>query len=103
MAMQDSIALFQAWQRCGADVPALFTDFQKTRKPGSDKLQQAAIRSTEWYENLGPKLSLDPISFAYDYMLRCGRVDHAEVRRRDPELATAYEALHPELRSPTIR
>jgi len=103
MAMQDSIALFQAWQRCGADVPALFTVFQKTRKPGSDKLQQAAIRSTEWYENLGPKLSLDPISFAYDYMLRCGRVDHAEVRRRDPELATAYEALHPELRSPTIR
>jgi 2-polyprenyl-6-methoxyphenol hydroxylase-like FAD-dependent oxidoreductase len=97
MAMQDSIALFEAWQRCGEDVPRLLADFERSRRPGSDKLQDAAIRSTEWYESLEPKISLDPVSFAYDYMLRCGRVDHAEVRRRDPELAAAYEGLHPEL------
>jgi anthraniloyl-CoA monooxygenase len=97
LAMQDSIALFDAYKACGADVPALLAQFVKIRQPGSDALQQAAIKSTEWYENLGPKLHLDPISFAYDYVTRSGRVDHAEVRKRDPELAAAYEQLHPEL------
>jgi hypothetical protein len=29
-------------------------------------------------------------------MTRTGRVSHAEVKRRDPQLAAAYEALHPE-------
>ena len=71
--------------------------FTRIRRPGSDALQQAAIRSTEWYERLEPKLALDPISFAYDYVRRSGRVSHADVRRRDPTLAAAYERLHPEV------
>jgi 2-polyprenyl-6-methoxyphenol hydroxylase-like FAD-dependent oxidoreductase len=96
LAMQDSIALFDAYRACGEDVPALLERFVEIRRPGSDALQQAAIRSTEWYENLGPKLALDPISFAYDYLTRSGRVSHADVRRRDPALARAFEALHPE-------
>jgi 2-polyprenyl-6-methoxyphenol hydroxylase-like FAD-dependent oxidoreductase len=74
LALQDSIALFQAYKSRGS-----------------------AIKSTEWYENLGPKLSLDPVSFAYDYLRRTGRVEHADVRKRDPELAAEYERLHPEL------
>ena len=57
----------------------------------------SSIKSTEWYENLAPKMQLDPILFAYDYLTRSGRVSHAEVRRRDPELAAAYEKLHPAL------
>jgi len=96
LAMQDSIALFEAWRACGADVPAMLEHFVRLRRPGSDALQQAAIRSAEWYENLGPKRALDPVSFAYDYLTRSGRVTHADVRTRDPELASAYEALHPE-------
>lgn len=41
--------------------------------------------------------TLTPVELAYSYMTRTGRVDHAEVRRRDPNLAAAYEALHPEV------
>ena len=97
LAMQDAIALFEAWKQCGSDVPKMLETFVRIRQPGSDALQQAAIRSCEWYEQLGPKLALDPVSFAYDYIRRSGRVDHADVRQRDPELAAAYERLHPEL------
>ncbi|WP_285409884.1 FAD-dependent monooxygenase [Variovorax sp. efr-133-TYG-130] len=97
LAMQDSIALFDAYKKCGPDVPAMLEEYVKIRQPGSDSLQKAAIKSTEWYEDLSPKLHLDPISFAYDYLTRSGRVDHAEVRKRDPKLAAAYEQLHPEL------
>ncbi len=95
MAMQDSIALFDAYRMAGGNVPRLLEEFCRLRRSGSDSLQQAAIKSTEWYENLGPKLHLDPVSFAYDYMRRSGRVSHADIRTRDPELALAYEKLHP--------
>ena len=99
LAMQDAIALFEAWQTVGdpvaGNVPRMLEEFRRRRRPGSDALQQAAIRSTEWYENLGSKLHLDPISFAYDYLRRSGRVSHAEIQKRDPALAEAYERLHP--------
>ena len=99
LALQDSIALFEAYREtCDAqdDVPAMLAAFVRIREPGSENLRRAAVRSTEWYEDLGPKLALDPISFAYDYVTRSGRVDHADVVARDPGLAEAYERLHPE-------
>jgi 2-polyprenyl-6-methoxyphenol hydroxylase-like FAD-dependent oxidoreductase len=96
LAMQDSIALFEAARTLGHNVPAMLDEFERIRRPGSDALQEAAIRSTEWYENLGPKLALDPVSFAYDYLTRTGRVSHEDVKRRDPSLAAAWEALHPD-------
>ena len=95
LAMQDAIALFEACRTAGSSVPIMLETFVRIRRPGSDALQQAAIRSTEWYETLGPKLDLDPISFAYDYLRRSGRVSHADIRQRDPALAAAYERLHP--------
>lgn len=95
LALQDAIALFDAGKQTGGDVPALLDAFMRLRQPASDALQAAAIKSAQWYENLRPKLGLDPVSFAYDYVTRSGRVDHAEVRKRDPALAAAYERLHP--------
>ncbi len=96
LAMQDAIALFEASEAAGTDVPRILAEFERIRRPGSDSLQAAAIRSTEWYENLGPKLRYDPVTFAYDYLVRNGRVTHQQVRERDPALASAYEKLHPE-------
>ena len=96
LAMQDAIALFDAWQVRGNDVGALLADFEERRRPGSDALQAAAVKSTEWYESVRAKMHLDPVSFAYDYLRRTGRVDHEDVKRRDPALAAAFEALHPE-------
>ena len=95
LAMQDSIALFEACVSF-TDVPTQLIEFERRRRPGSDALQNAAIRSTQWYETVRGRLSLDPVSFAYDYLRRTGRVDHLDIRARDPALASAYEALHPE-------
>ena len=96
LALQDSIALFRAYGTAGGNVALMLEEFHRIRRPGSDSLQQAAIRSTEWYENLEPKLDLDPVSFSYDYLRRSNRVSHAEIRRRDPALAAAYERLRPD-------
>ncbi len=95
LAMQDAIALFEACM-AGGDVPAMLADFERRRRPGSDALQAAAVHSARWYETVRSRLALDPVSFAYEYLRRTGRVDHADVRARDPALAAAYEARHPE-------
>jgi 2-polyprenyl-6-methoxyphenol hydroxylase-like FAD-dependent oxidoreductase len=98
LALQDAIALFEACQHGAGDVRATLEEFRRIRRAGSDSLQQAAIKSTEWYETLGERLHLDPIAFAYDYLRRSGRVSHAEIQKRDPALAAAYERIHPEQR-----
>lgn len=102
LAMQDAIALFDACKGHD-DVAGILQTFERTRRPGSDALQEAAIRSTEWYENVRTKLQLDPVSFAYDYLTRTGRVTHEDVRQRDPNLAAAYEALHGDVAASTSR
>jgi len=82
--MQDSIALFRAFEARGDDVPAALAEFERTRRPGSDELQAAAVKSTEWYETVRTKLHLHPVAFAYDYMRRTGRVTHEDLRSRRP-------------------
>ena len=98
LAMEDSVALFKAFEECGTDVPAALARFQQTRLPPMKKIWDAANVSLRWYERMDQLVAtLTPVEFAYSYMTRTGRVDHAEVRRRDPGLAQAYEALHPEV------
>jgi anthraniloyl-CoA monooxygenase len=94
MAMQDAIALYQACVLHGNDVDAALAHFSSLRGEATTAFQDAAARSLDWYENVGTKRDLDPVSFAYDYMRRTGRVSHDELRRRDPELVARYEAIH---------
>ena len=98
LAMEDAVALARALREVGAgDVPAALARFQQQRLAPMKKIWDAANVSIRWYEAMYRHLrALRPVEFAYSYMTRTGRVDHAEVRRRDPRLAAAYEALHPE-------
>jgi 2-polyprenyl-6-methoxyphenol hydroxylase-like FAD-dependent oxidoreductase len=99
LAMEDAVALFKALRECGTtDLRAAFARFQQTRLPPMKKIWDAANVSIRWYEQMDTLVrTLTPVEFAYSYMTRTGRVDHAEVRRRDPQLAAAYERLHPEV------
>jgi len=97
LAMEDSVALFKAFKETQGDIPAALARFQELRLPPMKKIWTAANTSIAWYEKMDELVpSLTPMEFAYSYMTRTGRVDHAEIRKRDPELAAAYEQLHPE-------
>ena len=96
LAMEDAIALARALRESG-DVDSALEQFQAERLPPMKKIWDAANVSLRWYERMGELMALDPLEFAYRYMTRSGRVDHAEMRLRDPRLARAYERLHPEL------
>jgi 2-polyprenyl-6-methoxyphenol hydroxylase-like FAD-dependent oxidoreductase len=93
MAMQDAIALIQALTRHGSDIPAVFAEFEQLRRPASRNFQDAAAKSLDWYENVGNKMHLDPLAFAYDYMRRTDQVTHEDLKQRDPHFVEAYEAM----------
>jgi 2-polyprenyl-6-methoxyphenol hydroxylase-like FAD-dependent oxidoreductase len=98
LAMEDAVALHKAFAACGDDVQSALARFQAERLPPMKKIWDAANASLRWYERMDELVpALTPVELAYGYMTRTGRVDHAEVRRRDPGLAQAFEALHPEL------
>jgi 2-polyprenyl-6-methoxyphenol hydroxylase-like FAD-dependent oxidoreductase len=94
--MEDAVALFKAFKE-QPGVPQALARYQEIRQPPMKKIWDAANVSLRWYEHMDEHMTLDPVTFAYHYMTRTGRVDHAEVRKRDPGLAAAYEKLHPEL------
>jgi 2-polyprenyl-6-methoxyphenol hydroxylase-like FAD-dependent oxidoreductase len=98
LAMEDAIALWKAFREKGS-VPEALARFQELRLSPMKKIWDAANVSLRWYEHMGERMKLDPVEFAYSYMTRTGRVNHAEVRRRDPALAAAYERLHPEAKA----
>lgn len=95
MAMQDAIALHHGVAAHPGDLPAALAAFRAERSASSSSFQQSASRSLDWYENVAGKMHLDPVSFAYDYMRRTGKVSHEDLRQRDPLFTRAYEALHP--------
>jgi len=95
MAMQDAIALHKGVAANPGDLPAALAAFEAARRDSSSSFQQSASLSLDWYENVGDKMHLDPVSFAYDYMRRTGKVSHDDLKQRDPLFARAYEALQP--------
>ncbi|MBL8487424.1 MAG: FAD-dependent monooxygenase [Rhodocyclaceae bacterium] len=96
LAMEDAIALWKAFREQGS-VPEALARYQELRLPPMQKIWDAANVSLRWYEEMDESIKSGPVEFAYSYMTRTGRVNHAEVRRRDPGLAEAYEKLHPEV------
>lgn len=92
-AMQDAIALADACLENPLNVEAALAAFEQERRPKAEQLQNSALRSIEWYENVHTRLSLSPIEFAYDYMVRTGKIDYHKLREMDPNFIHAYEQV----------
>jgi anthraniloyl-CoA monooxygenase len=90
LALEDAIALAGCFAGT-ADIPSALRQFERVRKPIVDDLQEAARASLLWFENFWDDMHLDPIRFAYRVATRSGKVDHDNLRRRDPAFIAAYE------------
>ena len=97
LAMEDAIALWKALRDAGS-LPEALALYQERRLAPMKKILDAANVSIRWYEEMDELMALPAVDFAYSYMTRTGRVSHAEVRRRDPALAKAYERNHADVR-----
>ena len=90
LAIEDAIALAQAFAQAGDPAQALPL-FERSRRPRVEQLQQAALESLRWFEDMGQHMPLDPLPFAVEAMTRSKRVDFEKLRQRDPEFVAAYE------------
>ena len=90
LALEDAIALFRALEEKGAVAPAL-AEFERARRPRVDDLQAAAQESMEWFETAKRFMRMAPVELAYVLMTRSGKIDHENLRKRDPAFAAEYE------------
>ena len=91
LALEDAIALASCFAR-NATVEAALAEFEATRKPVVDALQEAAHSSLTWFEDCGTRMALSPLDLAYEIMTRSGRIDHHKLQQRDPAFVAAWEA-----------
>jgi len=90
LALEDSIALFRAFEKTTNVHEALKT-YEEARRPIVDEYQYAAFESLVWFENLKDVMHFPTMEFAYRVMMRSKRIDHENLRKRDPEFIRAYE------------
>ena len=87
VALQDAIALAKALDDRAGDVPSTLTTFEQERRSDAGSFQDAAMKSILWYETVDQRMHLDPVAFAYDFMMRTGRVSDERLRRLDPDFS----------------
>ena len=92
LAMEDAIALKQSFDQRSNVTEALLR-YEKGRKSVIEEYQAAAHESMLWFENAGSYMHLMPIELAYSLMTRSGRVDDAELRKRDPDFMSSYDSI----------
>ncbi|PYS64597.1 MAG: monooxygenase [Acidobacteria bacterium] len=92
LAMEDAIALRQSFDQ-RSNVTEALQRYEKARKPVIEEYQAAAHESMLWFENARDHMHLVPIELAYSLMTRSGRVDDAELRKRDPDFMSSYESI----------
>ncbi|MCP5368784.1 MAG: bifunctional salicylyl-CoA 5-hydroxylase/oxidoreductase [Hyphomicrobiales bacterium] len=84
LAMEDAIALSDALNAHAA-LPDALAAFQAERQPVVDSLQRAAQVSMEWFEEVERyHRTLEPMQFAYSLLTRSLRINHDNLRLRDP-------------------
>ncbi len=91
LAMEDGIALANALER-EATLGDALAAFQAEREPVVDSLQRAAQVSMEWFEETERYAErMEPLQFAYSLLTRSLRINHDNLRRRDPEFVEQAE------------
>lgn len=91
LAMEDAIALSKALANHSKLDEAL-TAYEKTRKPEVESLQRAAQMSLQWFEETERYMKLEPLQFAFSLLTRSLRIEHTNLKLRDPELVAKVDA-----------
>lgn len=105
LAFEDAIALDQALDAHGEDVPAALAAFERGRRPAVEKLHAAANRSSFWYERFADEMQAPPWELAHRYMTRSGRIDDARLTSMAPKFmafVAAKRTTEPAALSPIV-
>ncbi|HVG52536.1 MAG TPA: bifunctional salicylyl-CoA 5-hydroxylase/oxidoreductase, partial [Xanthobacteraceae bacterium] len=90
LAMESAIALAE-YIHTEPTLAGAFRRYEEERRLEVLRLQNAARNSTEWFENVGRYLHLDPVQFNYSLLTRSQRISHENLRERDKEWLSGAE------------
>lgn len=90
LALEDAIALAACFE-AGDEVARALSEFERTRKPVVDRIQEAAESSLLLFENAKDEMHQAPMALAYKLMTRSKRIDYEKLRKRDPQFIAAYD------------
>lgn len=99
LAMEDAFALV-ADLRAHDDLDDALAAFQRERPPEAKRIVDAANTSAVWYEGFAGKLDRPAHDFAFDYLIRSGRVDMDRLRHDAPGFMARYDARKAEKPDP---
>ncbi len=91
MAMEDAIALANAFERYGENIDAVLNDYELERRPAIEGIQRAAAESSRYFETTTRYESFEPMQFVYYLLTRSGRISYDELRRRDSSFVDAMD------------
>ncbi|MCC7537853.1 MAG: bifunctional salicylyl-CoA 5-hydroxylase/oxidoreductase [Deltaproteobacteria bacterium] len=91
LAMEDVIALAEAVEAHPGDVPAALVAYEAARRPVVESTQRAARVSLEWFEQTERYMDLPPLQLATSLLTRSLRVNHENLRVRDPQLVARID------------
>jgi anthraniloyl-CoA monooxygenase len=92
LAMEDAIALAQAFQRHPGDVERALVDYELERQPVVERFQLAAGESAGYFARVERYAHMDPMPFAFNLLTRSGRITHANLAQRDPQFVRVLDA-----------
>src|SRR5262245_26780428 len=90
LAMEDSIALAQAFER-HATITGALKEYEQARKPRVEALQQAAVESQRYFEHTSRYQHFEPLQLAFHLLTRSGRITYDNLKQRDPYFVSDVE------------
>jgi anthraniloyl-CoA monooxygenase len=95
LAMEDAIALFDAFRAHGAVAPALAA-YETDRRDEVERTQHAADVSLVWFEHLDRFWDMDPRQFAFGLMTRSKAITYDNLRLRAPDFVATADRMFAE-------
>ena len=95
LAMEDAVALFEAFRTHGS-VPEALDGFDRLRREDVERTQHAADVSLVWFEHLQRFAYMDPTQFAFGLMTRSRSITYDNLRLRAPEFVAQTDAMFAE-------
>jgi anthraniloyl-CoA monooxygenase len=92
LAMEDAIALSQAFVRHPGDLERALVDYELERQGVVERFQEAAGDSAAYFTRVESYAHMDPMPFAFNLLTRSGRITHANLAQRDPEFVRVLDA-----------
>jgi len=83
LAMEDAIALFEAFKK-HPDVKQALTVYDTARREEVEKTQHAANVSLAWFEHMKRYWGMEPVQFAFGVMSRSKQITWENLELRDP-------------------